>query len=395
MKKNLYYRTFWIMYFVFVAGLGFFFPYFNVYLEQNLGFSGSEIGLILSISLLASVIICPLWGLIADTTGKYRLMLRVLLLAYAVFAWLLLNAHTLLAVIFLTTLMEVVGIGMGPMLDVLAVDYCQRFEKDYGKLRIAASSGWVFGSFVAGILITDLLLDIGVAILLPLIASVIIAFVIANFLPDVIIAKPAVDASEKPSLKALLNNRAFVFLMVFNFLTLSLIDSIVAFAGNHLVTTLGASARSIGVMNVVAALPELVLFLFVTRLIKYLGFKQFYLLAVVTLIIRFVIYAFTHSVFWFLAAGIFGPIMMAVAVIGNFAYIKAHVADHLTGRAFTVSVAILTLGRAVFSLIFGLIYDWFGSFMLFKFSIVFFVIALVLLVRTKHFDVLDVSNQLD
>jgi len=187
----------------------------------------------------------------------------------------------------------------------------------------------------------------------------------------------------------LMQNKAFVFLMIFNFLTISLIDSVVAFAGNHLVTTLGAGASAIGWMQVIAVLPEVVFFLFSTKLMMRMGFKKFYILAVVTLIIRFAIYAVTESVFLFIAAGSVGPIMMAAAIIGNFLYIKKHVRDNLTGTAFMINAAVLTLGRAVFSLIFGVIYDWFGSFMLFKFSMIFFVIALLILLPTKHFDIFD------
>ena len=392
MKEKWDYTKFQVMYFIFISGFGFFFPYFNVYLEQSLGFSGSEIGLVLSISLFASVIVSPLWGALSDRAGKYRMMFKVLLFVYAIATWFLFQVNALFVVILFTTIMEAVGIGLAPMLDVLAVDYCERSGKDYGKLRIAASIGWVFGSFGAGFLITDLLFDIGNAIFWPLIGLMVLAFILSFILPDVE-KKPKEEeinsGEEKGAIKSLFQNKAFVFLMVFNFLTISLIDSVMAFVGNHLVTTLGASASAIGMMNVVAVLPEVIFFFFATKLMMKLGFKKFYILAVVTLITRFAVYAFTDSIFFFLAVGAIGPVMMAVAVIGNFLYIKKHVQNNLTGSAFMINVAILTLGRAVFSLVFGVIYDLFGSFMLFKFSIVFFVIALILLIGTRHFDIFD------
>lgn len=394
MKKNGYYVKFQAIYFVFVSGFGFFFPYFNVYLEQHLGFSGSEMGLVISISLLASVAISPLWGAMSDKSKKYKLILKMLLFFYGTAAWLLFQAEALIWVILFTTMMEAVGIGIAPMLDVLAVDYCQRSGKDFGKLRIAASIGWVFGSYGAGFLVTYLLFDIGIAMFGPLIGFMVVAFVLALFIPDleqkeVVEDEGAHFEKEKPSVKALMQNKAFVFLMVFNFLTFSLVDSIIAFAGNHLVMTLDAKPAAIGWMHVVSVLPEVIFFLFATRLMKKIGFKKFYTLGVVTLIVRFLVYAMTESVFLFLMAGAVGPFMMASAVIGNFLYLKKHVQDHLMGTAFMINAAILTLGRAVFSLIFGVIYDWFGSFMLFKFSIVFFMIALLLLLPTRHFDILD------
>lgn len=393
--KNTDYVKFAAIYFLFVSGFGFFFPYFNVYLEQNLGFSGSEIGMVISVSLLTSVAISPLWGTLADRTGKYKLILKGLLIAYACLAWLLYQSTAFFLVVIVTTVMEAVGIGMSPMLDVLAVDYCERTGKDFGRLRIAASIGWIFGSYTAGFLITTLMMDIGRAVFWPFIALLATSALIAFFIPENKNkeTKKEDEPTEKPDVGLLVKNKAFLFLMLFNFLTLSLIDSVVAFSGNHLVLTLGANPSAIGWMNVVAVTPELVFFLFATRIMQRVGYKKFYMIAVVTLILRFVIYAVTTNVTLFLAAGIVGPVMMAPGVIGNFLYIKKHVPANLTGTAFMINVAILTLGRALFSLIFGVIYDVFGSFMLFKFSIVFFIIALLILIPTKHFDIFDKKEE--
>jgi len=269
MKKNLNYVKFQLLYFLFISGIGFFFPYFNVYLEQNLGFSGSEIGLVISISLFASVIVSPLWGALSDRTGKYKMLLRILLFSYAFLACVLFQMTALFWVILFATLMEVVGIGTSPMLDVLAVDYCERTGKDFGKLRIAGSVGWVFGSYAAGFLITNLLFDIGVAMFLPLIGFMVLAFLLTFVIPDLEKkeASEKEDSTEnKPSISLLFKNKAFLFLMVFNFLTFSIIDSVVAFAGNHLVLTLGAAPAAIGWMNVIAAAPEFVFFLFATKI---------------------------------------------------------------------------------------------------------------------------------
>ena len=391
-KKNHDYSKFQFIYFIFVSAIGFFFPYFNVYLEQELGFSGSDIGLVIAVSLLASVIMSPLWGAISDKTGKYKLMLKALLFAYAIAAFLLFQVSTVFFVILFATLMEVVGIGIAPMLDVLAVDYCERTGKDFGKLRIAASMGWVFGSYMAGVLVTTFLFDLSFVIFIPLIGLVLAAVVLTMFLPDVAQAGDKESESlapEKPSPKMLFKNKAFIFLMLYNFLTISVIDAVISFSGNHLVLTLGAGASAIGLMNVFAVAPEFILFFFATKMMNRIGFKRFYIIAIIMLIIRFTIYALTSNVLVFLLAGMLAPIMMIGAVIGNFIYIKKHVQSNLTGTAFMINAGILTLGRAFYSLLFGVVYEWFGSFMLFKVSIAFFIVALLILLPTKHFEVFD------
>jgi len=392
MKKNHDYFKFQVIYFIFVSASGFFFPYFNVYLEQELGFTGSDIGLVIAISLLTSVVISPLWGAISDKTGKYKLMLRALLFIYSVAAWLLFSVNTLFWVILFTTIMEAVGIGLSPMLDVLAVDYCERTGKDFGKLRIAASMGWVFGTYATGFLVTTFLFDLSLAMFVPLIGLMIIAGLLTFLLPNAASKDNNLEdslATEKPSAKMLLKNKAFIFLMIYNFLTVSIIDAVAAFSGNHLVVTLGAEASAIGWMNVFAVVPEFILFFFATKMMNKIGFKRFYIIALLTLIARFAIYAFTGNVLVFLIASTLAPVMMIGAIIGNFMYIKKHVQRNLTGTAFMINAGILTLGRAFYSLLFGVIYEWFGSFTLFKVSIGFFIIALLILLPTKHFEIFD------
>jgi len=389
MIKDKYYLKFQLIFFLFISGFGFFFPYFNVYLEQQKGLTGSEIGLIISVSLLTSVAISPLWGMIADKTGKYKLLLKFLLLTYSITAFLLFQSTTFFWVIAITTLLETLGIGMSPMLDILAVNYCEKTGKDFGVLRISASIGWIFGSFVAGVLITNFMFDIGYSIFLPLIICMILSFLIVFFLPNPDKKTTVEQTNEKVTLKDLLRNDAFVFILLFNVMTLALIDSVVAFSGNHLVLTLGADASAIGLMNLVAVAPELIIFIFATRLMNYFGYKKFYIFAVITLILRFTIYALTANVTIFILAGGIGAFMMVPAIIGNVLYIKKHVKPNLIGMAFVLNIAVMTLGRAIFSLIFGVIYDAFGSFMLFKFSMIFFIIALLILLRTKHFEVFD------
>ena len=58
--------SFWFVYF---GSLGIFFPYFSLYLRENAGLSGTQVGLVLAISPLVGMFAQPVWGQIADRTG--------------------------------------------------------------------------------------------------------------------------------------------------------------------------------------------------------------------------------------------------------------------------------------------------------------------------------------
>lgn len=60
---------FWLLY---MMGLGIFFPYFSLYLQQDRGLSGSRVGLILAMLPLVGLVAQPMWGYFADRTGSRR-----------------------------------------------------------------------------------------------------------------------------------------------------------------------------------------------------------------------------------------------------------------------------------------------------------------------------------
>lgn len=66
---NLRLSIFWFLY---MAGLGIFFPYYSLFLAQGLGLPGGRIGLVMAVIPLVGLFTQPLWGQIADRTGTRR-----------------------------------------------------------------------------------------------------------------------------------------------------------------------------------------------------------------------------------------------------------------------------------------------------------------------------------
>ena len=66
---------FWFTYF---CGLGVFFPYYTLYLHENAGLDGMQVGLVLATLPLVGAIAQPLWGYLADRTGaRSRILILV------------------------------------------------------------------------------------------------------------------------------------------------------------------------------------------------------------------------------------------------------------------------------------------------------------------------------
>lgn len=67
-----------------LGGLGIFFPFFSMYLDENAGLSGWQLGVVLAILPLIGIAAQPFWGLIADRTGLRARVLVVLCVGAAV-----------------------------------------------------------------------------------------------------------------------------------------------------------------------------------------------------------------------------------------------------------------------------------------------------------------------
>lgn len=72
--------VFWFFYF---GGLGVFFPFYSLYLRENAGLSGTQVGLVLSVLPLVGIFAQPFWGQVADRTGARSTVLIVLTLCAA------------------------------------------------------------------------------------------------------------------------------------------------------------------------------------------------------------------------------------------------------------------------------------------------------------------------
>jgi PPP family 3-phenylpropionic acid transporter len=65
----------WLFY---LGGLGLFFPFYSLYLRENVDLSGTEVGAVLAVLPLVGIFAQPLWGQIADRTGSRARVLVVL-----------------------------------------------------------------------------------------------------------------------------------------------------------------------------------------------------------------------------------------------------------------------------------------------------------------------------
>ncbi len=66
-----------------LGALGIFFPFFSLYLRENIGLAGWQVGALLAVPPLVAVAAQPAWGVLADRTGSRARVLGLLALGSA------------------------------------------------------------------------------------------------------------------------------------------------------------------------------------------------------------------------------------------------------------------------------------------------------------------------
>jgi len=387
--KDRYSLSFKLFYLLYFGSLGTFYPYINVYLEKHAGLTGSQIGLVTSLSLMAGVCIIPLWGVAGDKTKKYNALLKLSVAGTIVMVALYYKAATYPMIILCAAGLEIIRLGGIPMADTLATKYCHKAGCNYGSIRGMGSLGYMLASMAVGFLADKFGLDE------PLFASY--AFLLVLALPvcfgfpedaksDEIHEKYKV---QRGSFKKLMTDKNFIFILAISVITSVTVDSAMYYSGNHLVSVLGGTKSLISWLTFAMVLPEIAFLAMAMKFIKRLGFRKFYILVVASMILRFGVYSATDNAYAFLAISVVHCLGVSLGTVGNLTYIRKSVDPAVLGTAITILTAANSVGKAVLGYVFGAVYQFGSSYMIFRISTAVLAVALLTLLRTKRFDNID------
>lgn len=67
-----------LFWFIYMGALGIFFPYYSLYLRENAGLTGTQVGVVLAMVPLAGIFAQPFWAQVADRTGARSRLVALL-----------------------------------------------------------------------------------------------------------------------------------------------------------------------------------------------------------------------------------------------------------------------------------------------------------------------------
>lgn len=112
MFRSIPLTLFW---FVYMGSVGVILPYYSLYLKENAGLSGTELGWVLAILPLVSIVVQPFWGHVADRTGARSRIVALLSMGSALGYLTLAVAKDFWAILFATATMAVFGAAVLPI----------------------------------------------------------------------------------------------------------------------------------------------------------------------------------------------------------------------------------------------------------------------------------------
>lgn len=270
-------------YFFYFAVLGAMVPYWGPYL-RSVGFASSEIGELMAI-LLGTKIIAPyLWGWIADYTGRRIAIIRVAgFLAASSFAGALIGDGYLWLAAVIAAYSFFWNAAL-PQFEAVTLNHLGSRPERYGRIRSWGSVG-----FIVSVVVLGPLLDYTGEALLPWVVwGLLIAMWLGTLLvPD---CQDSRQSSQGGSILGILRRPEVIALFVACFLAKASHGPYYGFFTIYLQDA-GYSGLSIGWLWALGVIAEIVVFLYVPRLMPWAGPRRLMLAALSLTALRWLLIA--------------------------------------------------------------------------------------------------------
>lgn len=344
-----------IFYFLVFFALGGFFPLLGIYLRENVGLSGSKIGLILSIGPIVMVVAQPLWGMICDYTQRSRLVLTLTLLATGLVGLLFLfgGYYWLL---FVAALLAVFQSAIIPISDGMIMGVATQKKWNYGNFRLWGAVGFAVATFVMG-LTSDYL---GLTVIFYVFTVMLwLASLSAWKLPE---ENVSIAVDLRSGLRQLLRLPRFVLFLLATFLIFGPIQANNVFFG-LLFQDLGGTVTGVGIGFLLAAGSEVPFMKYAAPWMRSWGAFPILLLAAGVSGVRWLFYFFEPPLAGVYISTLTQGISVGLFIPAALQYVQEVAPKAVRVTAISMYTAVgVGLGNWFFTFVGGLIMDRFHIF---------------------------------
>jgi len=340
------------LYFFIFFGQGALIPYLALYFSNDaFQLSASEIGTIVAVGPVLSIVLQPIWGMAADRFGRPKRLLLVALLAAGLLTISYLLTSIYLFLLLISSLWALFQCAHIPLVDTLAIEFSKRKSVDYGALRLFGSAGFALAVFILGQVTEQGSLG---AIFYASGTALVLGFLVLIGIEETPVS--TVEREHIP-LKALFSNKRFLLFLAGGSLVFGPIFANNYYFGSY-VTIRGESTALVGTLFFVAVLCEIPFMRIATRVMMRFGPIPVLVFISVLSALRTGILALEPPIFtlWILAAlqGFIIGLLIPVALD----YVRSLVPPSTVATAVSTYMATTTgLATALFNLMSGIVLD--------------------------------------
>jgi PPP family 3-phenylpropionic acid transporter len=305
-------------YFFYFATVGIFIPYWGLYLKYS-GFNPVEIGQLFAL-LSGTRIVAPiLWGWIADRTGKNLRVIRIAAFLTAFFFAGFLAIHDYFWFAWVTVGFSFFWNAALPQFEAVTLYHLKSEAHRYSRIRLWGSIG-----FIVAVLGVGKLLDHQSPAILPATVTLLMALIwIASLMTPAIRVSHSIAAVGMAQI--LKKPEIWAFLAVYMLLQLAH-SAYYVFYSIYL-KHYHYSASLTGFLWALAVFAEIVLFIYMRRLLKRFSLRAILLSSIFLSVIRWLIIAWCVDYFWLL---LFAQLLHA-ASFGGIHVAGIHLVHHYFG----------------------------------------------------------------
>lgn len=383
---------FYMKYLILFIGLGAYNTFLPVYLENTLGFSSSQVGIIVSIPSILGIIFVPIWGLLSDLMNKQKLILWINVLVSLLCACIYTITKSFLAVFIVAIFLEMFRNSILPLTDTITTAYCEKTNKNYGNIRVIGSLFFAVASFLCGQLIKMTNNDL--MFFYVFIVSMIGCLIITPTLPTLESNTKPEKVNLKQDLPLLFKNKAYLLILLCGICVNSLTEAMASYQGIHLIN-LGAGSDLVGLLTVFMVLPELFFMVKTKSLLEKYGMVKMISFASIALILRWVVYLFTSNPLIFMIATSMHGVAISIIIICSFDFIGKVVDKKLYTTSMTVYSFTIGISYSLMKLLYGGLIDMFGIKSIFIFSIGVSLFSFVVLNLISKLDIFKNKEEIE
>jgi PPP family 3-phenylpropionic acid transporter len=341
-----------LIWFFTLGGLGVFFPFFSMYLDENAGLTGSEIGVVMAALPAVGILAQPLWGIVGDRSGRRARLLALLCFGAGACYVLLWFARGFPAILGTTALLALFSVAVVPT--TVAVTLALTSDAGphgFGRMRVWGTVGFLVlvASFPPILRLLDFetgafgsaatASEPGLGWLFPVAGALtVVAGLFALRLPrTAALSTRAADGDWRP----LLRHRPYLHILAFALLGYFFLQGPMGMFALW-VRAHGGSAESVSWMWIAMLLVEIPLIALSGKTLTRIGPRGLLAIGVLAGGLRWTVCGFTADLRWVYLASLLHGVTVTGLVVGAPLYVEAVVPQRLrsTGQGILAMVGV-------------------------------------------------------